>query len=113
PVSLSARISIAAAVVWLCSPISACSTAHHAAAGPDSTDSALKKLPDVCRPVPARVSHERWERPENCAAILDPPSQPAESEESWQRLMRENRLACNLDEELRAFVAARRSCAVD
>jgi hypothetical protein len=100
------------AALWLCGLVSACSSAHRSAARPEATDSALRKLP-ACPPLPAQVSHQRWERPEDCATILEPPAQPSESQESWQRLMAERRLSCDLDEELRAFVAARRSCTTD
>jgi hypothetical protein len=108
-VRLSAPIS---AVLWVCGLLSACSPAHQSAGRPDTTDSALRKLPG-CPPRPAQLSHQRWERQEDCATILDAPAQRSESEESWQRLMGRRRLACNLDEELRTFVAARRSCAAD
>ncbi|HXJ23537.1 MAG TPA: hypothetical protein VMT03_25200 [Polyangia bacterium] len=102
-----------AAALWLCGLVAACSPAHQSAAPTHPTDSVLRKLPGGCPPRPARVSRQRWERPESCAAILEPPAQPSESEESWQRLMNERRLACNLDEELRGFVAARQGCAAD
>jgi hypothetical protein len=110
---VAARLTARTAVLWLGGLVSACSSAHRSAGRTDSTDSVLRKLPGGCPPRSAQASHQRWERPEDCATILDPPAQPAESEESWQRLMHERRLACNLDEELRAFVAARQGCTAD
>jgi hypothetical protein len=102
-----------AAGLWLCALLCACSAAHQSAGRPDATGSAFRKLPQGCPPRPAQLSHQRWEREEDCATILDPPAQQSESEGTWQRLMGQRRLACNLDEELRAFVAARRGCTTD